>query len=69
MNVHGKVFLKTNIYNYDIINWWYSICRTEISRDFVFSNIEFKNLSRSEVDYYDFKTLNDVIANAKLSSY
>jgi len=24
-------------------------------------NIEFKNLSRSEVDYYDFKTLNDVI--------
>ena len=28
-------------------------------------NIEFKNLSRSEVDYYDFKTLNDVIANAK----
>ena len=28
-------------------------------------NTEFKNLSRSEVDYYDFKTLNDVIANAK----
>ena len=28
-------------------------------------NIEFRNLSRSEVDYYDFKTLNDVIANAK----
>ena len=28
-------------------------------------NIKFKNLSRSEVDYYDFKTLNDVIANAK----
>ena len=28
-------------------------------------NIEFKNLSRSKVDYYDFKTLNDVIANAK----
>ena len=28
-------------------------------------NIKFKNLSRSKVDYYDFKTLNDVIANAK----
>ena len=28
-------------------------------------NIEFRNLSRSEVDYYDFKTLNDVIASAK----
>ena len=28
-------------------------------------NIEFRNLSRSEVDYYDFKTLNDVIANNK----
>ena len=28
-------------------------------------NIEFKNLSRSNVDYYDFKTLNDVIAKEK----
>ena len=28
-------------------------------------NIKFKNLSRSEVNYYDFKTLNDLIANAK----
>ena len=35
--LRGKFFIKTNIYNYDIINWWYRIRRTEISRDFVFS--------------------------------